>query len=88
LPEKAILPGKAPWRTLFIGAGKKEKINKMDVVGLILQKGKLSREELGLVEVLDHSAYAAVHSGKIEKVVGLIKDEKIKNKKVKIEISW
>ena len=88
LPEKTILPGKAPWRTLFIGAGKKEKINKMDVVGLILQKGKLAREELGLVDVLDHAAYAAVHSGKIEKVVSLLKDEKIKNKKVKIEISW
>jgi ATP-independent RNA helicase DbpA len=88
LPQKAILPPKAPWRTLYIGAGRKEKINKMDIVGMLLQKGKLTREELGLVEVLDHASYAAVSSKKIEKVFGLIRNEKIKNKKVRIEISW
>jgi len=87
LPEKNTLPGKARWRTLYIAAGKKEKINKMDIVGMLLQKGKLSKEELGLVEVLDHSSYAAVSSHKIEHVVELIRHEKIKNKKIKIAIS-
>ncbi len=87
LPEKTRLPGRAPWSTLFIAAGKKEKINKMDIVGMLLQKGGLAKEELGLVEVLDHSSYAAISSSKIEKVAGLIRDEKIKNKKVRIGIS-
>lgn len=87
LPESFILPEKAPWRTLYIGSGKKEKVNKMDIVGLMLQKGKLAKEELGLVEVLDHFAYAAVKSEKIESVLGLIRGEKIKNKKVKFDIS-
>lgn len=81
------LPPQAPWRTLYIAAGKKDKINKMDVVGMLLQKGKLTKDELGLVEVLDFSSYAAVSSKKIDKVVELIRNEKIKNKKVKIEIS-
>lgn len=87
LPEKITLPVKSPWRTLFIAAGKKEKINKMDIVGMLLQKGKLAKEELGLVEVLDHTAYAAIRSNRIDAVVRLIKNEKIKNKKVRIEIS-
>ena len=87
LPEKNILPGKSPWRTLYIAAGKKEKINKMDIVGMLLQKGKLAKEELGLVEVLDHASYASVSSTKIENVVKLIRNEKIKNKKVRIEIA-
>jgi ATP-independent RNA helicase DbpA len=87
LPEKNILPEKPMWRTLFIAAGKKEKINKMDIVGMLLQKGKLAKEELGLVEVLDHSSYAAVRSNKIISVVDLIRNEKIKNKKIRIEIS-
>ncbi len=87
LPSKDVLPGKAPWRTLYIAAGKKEKINKMDIVGMLLQKGNLAKEELGLVEVLDHSSYAAVSNTKIDRVVTLIRNEKIKNKKVKIEIS-
>jgi ATP-independent RNA helicase DbpA len=88
LPEKCVLPQSSPWRTLFIASGRKEKINKMDIVGMLLQKGKLAKEELGLIEVMDHSSYAAVSAHKIEKVKELIKNEKIKNKKVRIEISW
>ncbi|HEY0245908.1 MAG TPA: DEAD/DEAH box helicase [Mucilaginibacter sp.] len=87
LPSKIILPELTPWATLYIAGGKKDKINKVDIVGLLLQKGKLAKEDLGLIEVLDHSSYAAVKRNRIEQVVQLIKSEKIKNKKVKIEIS-
>lgn len=87
LPETLTLPKPCEWTTLYIGAGKKDKINKMDIVGMILQKGQLQKDELGKIEVLDHSAYVAVKSDKIRKVLQLIKDEKIKNKRVKMEIS-
>ena len=87
LPEKNILPEKSEWITLYIASGKKDKINKVDIVGLILQKGNLQKEELGLIEVLDYSSYAAVAGKKAEAVVQLLKNEKIKGKKVKIEIS-
>ncbi len=87
LPEKDILPDNTPWATLYIGAGKKDKINKMDIVGLLLRKGKLDKDELGLIEVQDFSSYAAVRRDKIDKLLKSIKDEKIKNKRVKIEVS-
>ena len=87
LPAKNTIPKATPWETLYIAAGKKDKINKVDIVGLLLKKGELAKEDLGLIEVLDHTSYAAVKSNKIMKVVSLIKAEKIKNKKVKIEVS-
>jgi len=87
LPKRLKLPPLADWVTLYIGAGKKDKINKVDIVGLLLQKGKLAKDELGRIEVMDHSSYAAIKRDRIEKVVQLIRGEKIKNKKVKIEIS-
>lgn len=87
LPKQLILPAPCEWKTLYIGAGKKDKINKMDIVGMLMQKGHLQKEELGKIEVLDHSAYAAVKSNKIVKTLQLIKEEKIKNKKVKMEVS-
>jgi superfamily II DNA/RNA helicase len=87
LPSKNILPEKAKWRTLYIGAGKKDKINKMDIVGLILQKGKIGKDDLGKIEVLDNSAYAAVNTDVIDRVVNTLEGEKIKNKKVKMAIS-
>jgi superfamily II DNA/RNA helicase len=87
LPEKRIIPKPSPWATLYIAAGKKDKINKVDIVGLLLQKGELAKDDLGLIEVLDHSSYAAVKRNRIERMVQLIKSEKIKNKKIKIEVS-
>ncbi len=87
LPKKIFHPSPSPWKTLYISAGKKDKVNKMDIVGMLLQKGGLKKEELGRIEVLDHSAYAAVKSDQIIKTLQLIKEERIKNKKVKMEIS-
>jgi superfamily II DNA/RNA helicase len=87
LPKKLILPKPTEWKTLYIGAGKKDKINKMDIVGMLLQKGQLQKDELGKIEVLDHSAYVAVKANKIVKTLQLVKDEKIKNKKVKMQIA-
>lgn len=87
LPKKLVLPKPVEWQTVYISAGKKDKINKMDVVGMLLQKGNLKKEELGRIDILDHSAYAAVRSNKIAQTLQLIKNEKIKNKKVKIEIA-
>ncbi|EHQ24719.1 DEAD/DEAH box helicase [Mucilaginibacter paludis] len=87
LPEKNIIPKPTPWATLYIAAGKKDKVNKVDIVGLLLQKGGLQKDELGLIEVRDHESYAAVKRNRIEQAVALIRNEKIKNKKVKIEVS-
>lgn len=86
LIAKQQLPENPIWCTMYVAAGKKDKINKMDIVGLFLQKGKLQKEELGLIEVLDHSAYAAVRRDRVEGLLKLIKNEKIKNKRVKIGI--
>lgn len=87
LPEKLSMPPKVRWRTLYIAAGKKDKINKMDIVGMLLQKGQLQKDELGLIEVLDNTAYAAVAAHKIEETVQRIRNEKIKNKKVRMVVS-
>jgi superfamily II DNA/RNA helicase len=87
LPADLPIPKPTPWTTVYIGAGKKDKVNKVDIVGLLLQKGELAKEDLGLIEVLDYSSYAAVKRNRAKRTVELLKSEKIKNKKVKIEIS-
>lgn len=87
LPEKNVTPKPTEWETLYISAGKKDKVNKVDIVGLLLQKGGLQKDELGLIEVRDHESYAAVKRNRIEETVQKIKTEKLKNKKVKIEVS-
>ena len=87
LPEKFEIPDKPKWSTMFIAAGKKDKINKIDIVGFLTQKGKLKKDEIGLIEVKDFSAFAAVRKSKIGFAIENVKNEKVKNKKVKIAVA-
>lgn len=85
LPESRILPPKPVWETLYIGKGKKDKLNKVDVVGFLMQKGKLQKEEIGLIEVKDFFSYVAVKRTKIRELLRTVRDERIKNMKAVIE---
>lgn len=87
LPETAIIPEKPKWTTLFIAAGKKDKVNKIDIVGFLSHKGDLKKEDIGLIEVKDFFSFVAIRKSKANTSLHLIKDQKIKNKKVKIDIA-
>jgi superfamily II DNA/RNA helicase len=87
LPEEIILPEKPKWATLFIAAGKKDKVNKVDIVGFLTQKGELKKEDIGLIEVKDVFSFVGIRKVKMNHLLHLIKDHKIKNKKVKMEVA-
>ncbi|MEO7802209.1 MAG: helicase-related protein, partial [Ginsengibacter sp.] len=87
LPEYNELPEKPKWSTIFIAAGKKDKINKIDIVGFLSNKGQLKKEDIGLIEVKDFFSFVAIRKVKVSDVLRAIKDEKIKNKKVKMEVA-
>ena len=87
LPEENILPEKPKWATLFIAAGKKDKVNKVDIVGFLTNKGQLKKEDIGLIEVKDFFSFVAIRKSKMNHTLHLVKDQKIKNKKVKMEVA-
>jgi superfamily II DNA/RNA helicase len=87
LPATAVLPEKPQWSTLFIAAGKKDKVNKIDIVGFLSNRGQLKKEDIGLIEVKDFFSFVAVRKTKVNHALHLIKDHKIKNKKVKIAVA-
>ena len=87
LPEQIRLPESPQWITLYIGAGKKDKISKTDIVGFLIQKGNLTKEEIGLITILDNASFVAINRVKARQTVAAIKDEKVKNQKVRIAIS-
>jgi superfamily II DNA/RNA helicase len=87
LPDTVTIPEKPKWSTLFIAAGKKDKVNKVDIVGFLSQKGELKKEDIGLIEVKDFFSFVAIKKIKASNTLHLIKDAKIKNKKVKIAVA-
>jgi hypothetical protein len=86
LPETLNLPPKPYWETIYIGKGKKDKLNKVDIVGFLMQKGNLKKEEIGLIEVKDFFSYVAIRQSETSKLLRTIRDEKIKNMRTVIEI--
>ena len=84
-PDKIPQPSQPEFVTLYIGKGKKDKINKIDIVGFLAKKGNLQKEEIGRIDVKEHYAFAAISRKKIKQVLPLIKKEKIKGVKTIIE---
>ncbi|HCM77247.1 MAG TPA: helicase [Cytophagales bacterium] len=84
---KLQLPPAPLFVCLYISAGKKDKISKGDIVGLLTKKGGLSSSDIGIITSLDFSSYVAVKRSLANQALSKIKNEKLKNKKVKIEVA-
>ena len=87
LPALASMPPRPDWATLYIGKGKKDKLSKMDIVGFMFKKGQLAKDELGMVEVKEYYSFVAIKVSKVNEVLRLVANEKIKNMKVRIELA-
>jgi superfamily II DNA/RNA helicase len=87
LPDVPELPPAAPYMTLYISGGKKDKISKMDIVGFLCQKGNIDKTAIGKIEILDYMSFAAVRFELAEEVVQAVQNEKMKGKKYKIGIA-
>lgn len=87
LPAELTVPEKPKWTTLFISAGKKDKVNKVDIVGFLSNRGELKKEDIGLVEVKDFFSFVGIRKTKASNVLQLVKEQKLKNKKVKIDVA-
>ncbi len=87
LKSATTLPKPPEFQTIYISGGKKNKLNKIDIVGFFSQKGKLEKGDLGLIEVKDFISFAAVKSKKVKEFLANIRDEKMKGKKYKIEVA-
>ena len=85
LPENVSRPPKSKWVTLYIGKGKKDKLNKIDIAGFLYKKGNLTREDVGSIDVKENYAFVAIKRGKIKQLLNLIQGEKIKGMKTIIE---
>jgi hypothetical protein len=47
----------------------------------------LKKDDIGLIEVKDFFSFVAVRKNRVSNLLQMIKDERIKNKKVKIDLA-
>lgn len=72
------------WQTVFISGGRKDKISKGDIAGLFFRQGQLKSDELGIIEMKQDCAFAAVHKSRVKQLIKEVDNRRLKKKKVRI----
>ena len=71
--------------TLYIGKGKKDKINKVDIVGFLSKEGGLGKSDIGRIDVKEHYAFVAIRRNLLKETLAAVSGQKIKGIKTIIE---
>ncbi len=74
------------WATLFVSGGRKDKISKGDIAGLFFKQGNLEKGELGMIELKQDCAFVAVPSAKVNQVIQLLDNTKLKKRKLRVNL--
>ncbi|MGY8945536.1 MAG: DEAD/DEAH box helicase [Flavobacteriales bacterium] len=74
------------WETLFISGGRKDKISKGDIAGLFFKQGKITKDQLGTIELKQDCAFVAVHKIIADQLVDKLNNTRLKKKKVRVTV--
>lgn len=74
------------WRTIFISGGRKDKISKGDIAGLLIKQGHLGNDEVGAIELKQDCAFVSLPSEKANGIVNALNNVRLKKKKVRIKL--
>ena len=72
------------WATLFISGGKKDKVSKGDVAGLLMKQGGLAPYEVGIIESKLECTFVAVKKEKVKEAISKTNNTRLKKKKVRV----
>ncbi|NJB83972.1 DEAD/DEAH box helicase [Wenyingzhuangia aestuarii] len=78
------LPEPSEWKTLFISGGRKDKISKGDIAGLLIKQGHLSGNQVGVIELKQDCAFVSVQVRNTKALLDQINNQRLKKKKVRI----
>jgi superfamily II DNA/RNA helicase len=84
VPKNRPVPKSSEWVTLYISGGKKDKISKMDIAGFFIKKGNVTKDDVGMITIMDFMSFVAVKKNKARKLLLLSQNEKMKGAKYKI----
>ena len=86
VPKGKVTELATKWCTLFISGGRKDKISKGDVAGMLFKQCNLEKSEIGVIELKQDCAFVAVPKVKAESIVAKTNNTRLKKRKVRINI--
>ena len=72
--------------TIYINAGKKEKISRGDIAGYMIHKGALNPDQVGKIIIDDHSAIVSVPRDLAPALIDRLAPHKLKNTRVRLSL--
>jgi len=84
--KKAPIPAYSGWKTIFISGGRKDKISKGDIAGVFFKQGRLSKDQLGNIELKQDCAFVGVAESEATRIVQQLDKVRLKRKKVRLRI--
>lgn len=88
LTPKAVSdnPIRTDLATIYINAGKKEKISRGDIAGYFMKVGGLRPDQVGKITLDDHSALVAVPAALVPDLLPRLAPNKLKNTRVRLSL--
>ena len=84
--QKASTITPTKWVTLYITGGRRDKISRGDVAGLLIKQGKVHSDQVGVIEIKQNCSYVGVDAEIAQKLVEKTNNSRLKTKKVRISI--
>jgi ATP-independent RNA helicase DbpA len=75
-----------PNRTLLILSGRKDKIRKGDVLGCLIKDAGIPSESIGRIDLMPNACAVAIDKGFAEQAATHLKNGRIKNKRVRVQL--
>jgi superfamily II DNA/RNA helicase len=75
------------WVTLYISLGKKDKVNKIDILGFFTKKLNIEAKYIGKINSFDKLSFVAIDKQMLQRVLTKGVNLKLKNKKVTLKLS-
>jgi ATP-dependent RNA helicase DeaD len=72
---------------IFVGMGRQDGLRPGDLVGAITNEAGLFGKAIGVIDILDRSAFVEVPAPEADRVVEALRGAKLRNRKVKVELA-
>lgn len=84
--QESLPPPPTSWATLLLSAGRRDKISKGDIAGFLIKQGGLPANQVGLIELKQDCAFAAVPRSQAHQLVSMLNNGRLKKKKVRVSL--
>lgn len=72
--------------SLYISAGKREKVSRGDILGFLIKEGGLGSGDIGKINVFDHYSIVAVRANAVNGLLATVSGKKLKREKRRISL--